>query len=88
MTNEKKLDIAVDLLLSEDMDRFLLKCQEYELAEEEYLTCPYCGSQIEHDLVNSQLMQCDSWEISYQYECNDCGKSFFECFERVKITKC
>lgn len=88
MTNEKKLEIAIGLLSAKDMDLFSSKCEEYKLAEENYLTCPHCGSQVEHDLVNSQSGPCDSWTMDYQYECNDCGKSFIEHFERTKITKC
>ena len=86
MTNEKKLDIAISLLLSKDMDLFLSRCREYELAEKDYLACPYCESCIEHEII--ECPSTVSWEIHRQYKCNDCGEEFIESFERIKIVKC
>ena len=85
MTNEKKLEIAVNLLSEKDIVTFAFACAEYELAEREYLTCPHCGSQIKHDFIT--IFTTNSWIKTYQYECNDCGQRFFEHFERTRITK-
>ncbi len=85
MTNEKKLEIAIGLLSRTNTDLFLLVCREYELAEEEYLMCPHCNSQIEHDLLND--LPLGAGKRVHQYECNDCGHTFNEYLERTRITK-
>ena len=86
MTNEKKIEIAIGILLSKDMDLFLSRCREYELAEENYLICPYCSSQTEHEIVSTPSG--DMGEIKYQYKCNDCGEEFIEFFKRTRVIKC
>ena len=86
MTNEKKLEIAINLLSEKALTTFSLVCAEYRWAEQDYLMCPHCNSQIEHGLLNSFLLN-DKGERAYQYECNDCGRTFNEYLERTRITK-
>ena len=86
MTTEQKLEIARYLLPEREYERYLEECRLVELASEERLCCPYCESQIEHEMVQ-RIEFTDGWIAEYEYKCMDCGEHFIEHFERTSIKK-